>query len=271
MTRFLSGFILIVIFGACLWYLPSSALFAIAEIVLVAAVLELAALFAQAGVAIPRAASGSVACATCAALAWPDLRLEPVLIGGVLLLSILALAAGPGPATIPRFGAALVPALYLGLPLGSLVAVHRSFGRDAVLLLIATIVVSDTLQYYSGRLAGRRLLAASISPKKTIEGAVGGLVGGVAAMTMVGRWWMPSAGAVTLAIIGAVLVAAGIAGDLFESLIKRSAGAKDSSRLIPGHGGVLDRLDALLFAAPVYYVILTHVVFSSQFSVFSKN
>ncbi|MBI1872510.1 MAG: phosphatidate cytidylyltransferase, partial [Acidobacteria bacterium] len=251
MSRVLSGFALIVIFGACLWYLPTPALFAIAEIVLVAAFVELASLFEQAGVAVPRTASGTVACAMCAAIAWPGLRLEPVLIGGVLLLSIIALAAGPGPATIPRFGAGLVPALYLGLPLGSLVAVHRSFGRDAVLLLVATIVVSDTLQYYSGRLVGRHLLASSISPKKTIEGAVGGLVGGVTAITVAGEWWMPTASVLTLALVGGVLVAAGIAGDLFESLIKRSAGAKDSSRLIPGHGGVLDRIDALLFAAPV--------------------
>jgi phosphatidate cytidylyltransferase len=78
-------------------------------------------------------------------------------------------------------------------------------------------------------------------------------------MAVVGQWWLPSVPLALRAAIGAAVVTAGIAGDLFESMLKRSAGVKDSSTLIPGHGGVLDRIDALLFAAPVYYAVLRYV------------
>jgi phosphatidate cytidylyltransferase len=122
-----------------------------------------------------------------------------------------------------------------------------------------TVMVSDTAQYYSGRLFGRRPLAAAISPRKTIEGAVGGFVFGAIILTVAGAWWLPGIPPAFRALLGVAIVALGIAGDLFESMLKRSAGVKDSSALIPGHGGVLDRIDALLFAAPIYYVVLKYV------------
>ena len=125
--------------------------------------------------------------------------------------------------------------------------------------LMTTVMVSDTAQYYSGRAFGRHLLAPSISPKKTIEGAAGGFVVGTAFFVGVGAWWLPSMAIGVRLGLGLALVALGIAGDLFESMLKRSAGVKDSSTLIPGHGGVLDRIDALLFAAPVYYIVLRYL------------
>src|SRR5438128_961952 len=103
------------------------------------------------------------------------------------------------------------------------------------------------------------LFAPSISPTKTIEGAAGGRVAGTAVFAIVGAWWLPSVPPVTRVGIGLGVVAIGIAGDLFESMLKRSAGVKDSSSMIPGHGGFLDRIDALLFAAPVYYIVLRYV------------
>jgi len=126
----------------------------------------------------------------------------------------------------------------------------------ATLLLIATVVVSDTAQYYSGRALGRRPLAPAISPKKTIEGAVGGLVAASVFMTFAGARVFPVARPVSLFLLGVAIVVLGIGGDLFESRLKRVAGIKDSSSLIPGHGGVLDRIDALLFATPAYYLYL---------------
>ena len=103
---------------------------------------------------------------------------------------------------------------------------------------------------------GRTPLAPAISPKKTVEGAAGGFVCGALMTAVAGIWWPPATRVATRLSIGAAIVASGIAGDLFESMLKRSAGVKDSSSLIPGHGGILDRIDALLFAAPVYYVML---------------
>ena len=82
---------------------------------------------------------------------------------------------------------------------------------------------------------------------------------GAIVLAVVGQWWLPTVPVVLRLLLGATIVGLGIAGDLFESMLKRSAGVKDSSSLIPGHGGVLDRIDALLFAAPVYYVVLKYV------------
>ena len=133
---------------------------------------------------------------------------------------------------------------------------HGRWGREAVLLLIGTVVVSDSAQYYVGRLLGRHLLAPRVSPKKTIEGAVGGAVFGTLAMVLGGAYAFPLASRATMAAIGLAIVVLGICGDLFESRLKRDAGVKDSSTIIPGHGGVLDRIDALLFAAPAFYLFV---------------
>jgi len=94
--------------------------------------------------------------------------------------------------------------------------------------------LSDTAQYYVGSTLGKRRLAPAISPKKSVEGAVGGFVAGVAGMVGIGLFWLPLVSVPVLAAAGAVLVALGIAGDLFESLLKRSASVKDSSRSFRG-------------------------------------
>jgi phosphatidate cytidylyltransferase len=127
------------------------------------------------------------------------------------------------------------------------------------MLLLGTIVVSDSAQYYAGRALGRRPLAPSISPKKTVEGAIGGLVLGTGAMAVGGLRLFPAAAPFLLVLAAMAIVAVGMLGDLFESLLKRSAGVKDSSQLIPGHGGVLDRIDSWLFAGPVYYVFIRYL------------
>jgi len=157
-------------------------------------------------------------------------------------------------------GASAIPmaVVYLALPLAALVQIRLIAGPEAVFLVMLTIMVSDTAQYYTGRAFGRRPLAPRISPKKTIEGAIGGFVFGTALFVVLGAWWAPTLGVAARVVLGLALVALGIAGDLFESFLKRRAGVKDSSNLIPGHGGVLDRIDALLFAAPIYFLALRY-------------
>jgi phosphatidate cytidylyltransferase len=150
--------------------------------------------------------------------------------------------------------------LYIALPLGLLVATHTLGGREAVLLLVATIVVSDSSQYYTGRLFGRHALAPAISPKKTIEGAIGGVAIGTAFLVVAGRFVFPMARPLLLVAMGMSVVLLGIVGDLFESKLKRVAGVKDSATLIPGHGGVLDRIDALLLATPAFYLFLNELM-----------
>jgi phosphatidate cytidylyltransferase len=162
----------------------------------------------------------------------------------------------PAPHVPASAAAALFSAVYLGVPLGCLAAIRGVFGREALLLVLIVVWASDSAQYYAGRLFGRHKLSPTVSPKKTIEGAVGGFVVGVAVMIVLGRIWLPALSIWWLAGTGTVLVALGIAGDLFESLLKRSAHVKDSSGLIPGHGGVLDRIDALLLVGPGFYLFL---------------
>ena len=147
--------------------------------------------------------------------------------------------------------------VYIAVPLGLLGQIHAGRGWKATVYLIASIVVSDSMQYYTGRAFGRHPLAPAISPKKTIEGAIGGLVFGTAFIAIAG-WYLFALTPSGTIPFGVTVVVAGILGDLFESRLKRAASIKDSSSLIPGHGGVLDRIDALLFAAPVFYVYFTN-------------
>ena len=140
-----------------------------------------------------------------------------------------------------------------------LVAVHSIRSWQSTLLLIGTIVVSDSMQYYTGRLLGRRPLAPAISPKKTVEGAIGGVIFGTAFLALVGARVLPFSGYGSLVVLGVLVVVFGICGDLFESRLKRTAGVKDSSSLIPGHGGALDRVDALLFAVAPFYLYVRNL------------
>lgn len=258
MVRILSGLVLIPVFFGCIWFLPPLALLLVAEAVLVLAFVEYARLAAALGARIPRAAALAAAMAACAAVGLA-IPLELPLAAALVVLGGLAIGArGPSPGVLADVAVAAFPVLYLGLPLGSFVALHASAGREAVLLLLLTVVVSDTAQYFTGRALGRHKLSPVISPKKTLEGAIGGFVIAPAVLALAGHWWLPDRPAGWLILVGLAVVGLGIVGDLFESLLKRSAGVKDSSALIPGHGGVLDRIDALLFAGPVFYVLLKY-------------
>lgn len=133
----------------------------------------------------------------------------------------------------------------------------KDFGPQWLFLALALAFLSDTLAYFAGRAFGKHKLYEAVSPKKTIEGSIGGLVGGVAAMVGMGHYWLapelPIPDAIVLGLIGSAL---GQIGDLVESMVKRTFGVKDSGNILPGHGGMLDRVDGLLFVAPlVYYYV----------------
>jgi phosphatidate cytidylyltransferase len=129
-------------------------------------------------------------------------------------------------------------------------------GREWLVFLFFVIWASDIGAYSIGISLGRHRLYEKISPKKSIEGLAGALAG-AAGMALVCRaWFMPVIGAAEAVGVALVLAVAGTIGDLAESLIKRSVGVKDSGTIIPGHGGILDRMDSMLFAAPVLYYYL---------------
>ena len=128
------------------------------------------------------------------------------------------------------------------------------------MLLLVVIVFSDSLAFFVGNAIGRRRLAPAVSPGKSVEGALGGLAGGVARRVRGARTSAcPSCRRCMPWCSGCWSRRIGIVGDLDESLMKRWAGVKDSGTLFPGHGGMLDRLDSLLFGAPVLYYYFQHV------------
>jgi len=258
-TRILSAIVLVPLVLGAIWFAPHWGMVLLVEVVLVAACIEYAGLAEKSGVPVPRVTAVAASAVTCAAIAWPGVPLDLMLIAVCLAASVAVLAAFQPAAHVPATAAAaLFPVLYLGVPLGSLAALRGTYGREVLLLVLLVVWVSDTAQFYTGTFFGRHRLSPIISPKKSVEGAIGGLLAGMAVMIGLGRVWLPQLDLALLAGIGAVLVALGIAGDLFESLLKRSAGLKDASGLIPGHGGLLDRIDSWLFAAPAYYVFLRY-------------
>jgi phosphatidate cytidylyltransferase len=128
----------------------------------------------------------------------------------------------------------------------------RAYSPRAVLLLLALVWVCDSCAYYFGRRFGKTPLAPVVSPKKTWEGTIAGLVGATVFGAAAGTWWfLPQLGPARGALAGALASSAGQVGDLVESLWKRGAGVKDSGQFLPGHGGFYDRIDSLLFAGPV--------------------
>ena len=131
---------------------------------------------------------------------------------------------------------------------------------DGALLIFFVVLVSwsgDTGAYVVGKAMGRRALAPIISPKKTYEGLAGGLVLACLMALAARAWFLPGFSVVDFVALGILLTTAGLMGDLAESAVKRSAGFKDSGALIPGHGGMLDRLDSLLFTSPAFYYYVT--------------
>lgn len=145
--------------------------------------------------------------------------------------------------------------LYLGSTLGSLALLFsRQFGGSWVLFAAMTSWFGDTGAYFGGRAFGKHKLHPSISPKKTVEGAVFGLLSSMAGGLVAHLWLLPSLSLVESVVLASVAGASGQLGDLCESLVKRRCGVKDSGTIIPGHGGLLDRIDSLLFSSSVIWI-----------------
>jgi phosphatidate cytidylyltransferase len=125
-----------------------------------------------------------------------------------------------------------------------------------LIFLTAVTISSDTGAYYVGRLLGTTKLFPALSPGKTRAGAVGGIIGGILGATVIAVFFLQEFNLFVAALSGGILSCIGIIGDLVESLIKRASGVKDSGHILPGHGGVLDRIDSLLLTAPALYYLL---------------
>jgi len=223
---------------------------------------------------------GRVGMACSAALVlWVTARPEPAVVGMAFWAGAVALALVALVLSVFTRGAAGAPAasatgtvygvLYCGATL-AFVPLLRAMdaggsapwaGTAVVIFPLVVTWVGDSCAYFGGRAWGRRPLAPKVSPKKTIEGGLSGLAGAVASAAAYAAWAFPAAGVdhipiLAAAVAGLILGPLGQVGDLAESVLKREAGVKDSGTLLPGHGGIMDRFDAVLFTVPAWYGLL---------------
>ena len=257
LTRTLTAAVLLAAFIAALFLLDRTAFAIVVSTVVGLGAHEWAKLVkAGRGTALAYAATCVVLCFACTQAAWT----APWICAVAGLFWFVAapwlLARGPRPAPV---GAGLAAGIVVLIPAGLAMAVLPAAG---VLMIMGLIWISDTAAYLAGRAFGRRKLAPAISPGKTWEGVVGGAVGcAIYAIIWAsfdpqlrarveGLAWIPYLAATVL------LCALGVVGDLLESGLKRQAGAKDSGRLLPGHGGVLDRIDSATAVLPVALLLL---------------
>ena len=183
--------------------------------------------------------------------------------GAVLALpwTLLWLAGQPEARTLRAILALLLMALWVGVPLAHLGLLGElPDGSSLILVTVVGTWISDAGAYFAGRLFGRHKLFPTLSPKKTVEGALGSIV---ATGAVVGYFMHEFLGfdAVVAALLGVAVSVLSQAGDLFESILKRILDLKDLGRILPGHGGILDRIDSLLFTVPaVYYLYIFSIL-----------
>jgi len=185
------------------------------------------------------------------------------LLGGFAATFVLAFllnaAAETRAPTTAAVGSTILGSAWIGLGLGSLLVLREMHteGRLIAFTVVLAVFAADTVAYLVGRVAGRHKLAPRLSPKKTWEGLIAGAIAGIF-VTFVALYDTRHhyLSALQSVVLGIVIVAAAVVGDLFESALKRDLDVKDTGRLLGGHGGVLDRVDALLFAAPAAYFVV---------------
>jgi phosphatidate cytidylyltransferase len=176
------------------------------------------------------------------------------------LPAAMLLSPGPFERRLKDLAITAFGVLYVGFTLSTIVSTRALPAGEWFVLFVAIITwAADTGAYYAGTLWGKHLLAPSVSPKKTIEGVGGGLALAVGAAVAACAWFIPQLSLSDAVVLGLLLTVAGLLGDLWESVIKRRVGVKDSGSILPGHGGMLDRLDSLLFTAPTFYYYVTWV------------
>ncbi len=189
------------------------------------------------------------------AMQWPTvLGLPPAL--AITLTLLLGYQVGFAPSGVRQLSLfiLLFGVLYIGYMLGHLLWLRNR--HDGALLVFFVLLVTwagDAAAYYAGKMWGSRPLAPQLSPKKTREGFLGGLIAAPIVAWLGHLWFLPSVTPLDCLVLGLLLTVLGLIGDLSESALKRHAGVKDSGSLIPGHGGVFDRIDSLLLTVPAFY------------------
>ena len=216
---------------------------------------ELARMFERAGRPIHRTLAPAFAAIVTASFVLAGAPAVALTAAVILTLSA-PVWSGAAPST-DRVTTTLLAVTYVGWLLGHGIALRAlPDGGALVLVLLGVTWVGESAAYFVGSSLGRRKLAPVVSPNKTIEGAVAQLVASVIAAVALAAWLLPGWPTWLAGAAGILLGITGQVGDLAESVIKRSVGTKDTGGLIPGHGGVLDRLDSLVFNAPALYYLV---------------
>ncbi len=191
-----------------------------------------------------------------ASLQWPGFLSERVvfLVALIAALTSRLVATSKLKRSLVDSSVMVFGVLYVSLTLGHLLLTRTLPGGEYLIFFLVLVTwAGDTGAYYAGVTLGRHKLAPVVSPNKTIEGLLGGLVLAVVVAFIAQRWFLPTFTILDCVATGLLLTGVGVLGDLSESAMKRSAGVKDSGAVIPAHGGMLDRLDSLLFTAPTFY------------------
>lgn len=262
MQRVVTGVVLAALLVASALFLPTPALVGALTIVAALALLELLSLLVPGTPRTLRVAAllglGVVLALLLATESETELAIPPLLLDDLLLFACLALpllaALGLRREMAQRARVAVSLGfawIYISLAVASCAQLHRTDPR-LVVVLLAIVGVGDTAALYFGKAFGRRRLAPSVSPNKSWEGAMASLVAG-GGVGLVAAWWL---GVDPLAMFLISLLASlfGQLGDLLESMLKRAVAVKDSGTLLPGHGGILDRADAAILAAPIFRI-----------------
>ena len=184
--------------------------------------------------------------------------LEPVFaVTSLAVISIFVSALADPEKGVERLAYTMLGVFYIGICLAAPILIRDlADGHKLILLACCGVWGADIGAYYVGRAIGKNKLAPKISPGKTIEGAIGGVALSIASCFLFAQFFFQEADTATVIASGLIGGVVGPAGDLSESMLKRFFGVKDSGTILPGHGGLLDRIDALMFAMPVFYVFI---------------
>jgi phosphatidate cytidylyltransferase len=277
LLRILTAVVLIPLVVALVWYAPPAALAAVAAFVASLALLEffhlgeriglrgfrkwtlacgVLMMYAQYSLGLDVTRSFGADLVFVRRFAGPYISLEVAFLVFIFGCAAIGLATRrPLPEVLPAIAISSAGLLFVVLPFSYLVRLNEieNFGRQLVLFTLCLIWAGDMLAYFVGRFLGRLRMAPALSPKKTWEGAAGNVIGSLLIAFAFSRWIEIEPA--KLLIIAAVANIAGQAGDLIESAYKRGAVVKDSGTILPGHGGMLDRIDSLILAAPVVWAL----------------